>query len=491
MTEYIYKPPAKLPPGSMVIAYLRDSGGPRQDESIGQQERVIVEYCKQHGLFLSKIYADTASGRSIKNREQFLEMYHTIEAMPDDLRPHGLLLWAYSRFSRDIVQFNRYLYALLDYGLVVHSLTEEIPAGITGQIMLSLKAYKNAEFSEELGKQIKRGIADRVKAGYCNGGTPPRGYRIVRDYTGTRRNGQQRTGVKWEPDPVLAPLVRLAWELRAKGKGYSEIIQATKGKLYTSKNSWASHFRNKSYLGIGKANDLEIPDHHPPLITHELWDAVKKVEAAMPRHGRKGTLLHHRRIKYPSLLSGLAYCVHCGAAMVLHADKRYRNYICGKRDRQRGYMDCTQARRVNAKKADLAILDAVLNRILSPAFVDDLLEDIQREFADTRKIDLETEQAYNLLDLNKRSIRRLMQLAEGTGDLQEISVRLKDPQAGAGRTRLTHWRTEKTSRLGNPTDHTRSPRPGICHLARSNCPGIPKRRYFDRQEIAGAIRPKD
>lgn len=423
MADY-YKPPEKLPPGSDVIAYLRDSGGPNQDDSIGQQERVITAYCRQYGLILTRIYAETASGRNTKNRERFLEMIHTIEAMHEDLRPRGLLLWEYSRFSRNIVQFNRYIYGLIDLGLVIHSLTEEIPDGIAGQFLLATKAYTSAEFSVQHGKRIKRAIEDNVRAGYCNGGQAPRGYRVVRDFKGRRRNGQERTGVKWEVDPDLAPLVRLAWELRGQGKGYAEITEATMGKVYSTKNSWTSHFRNRSYLGIGKAGNLEIPNHHEAIITPELWDAVKKVEAAMPIYGRQGEPMHPKRIKYPSLLSGLSFCVHCGAAMVLHTEKDYRSYACGKRERQRGYKDCQNARRVNARKADAAILDAVLNRILSPAFVGDLLDDIQKQMTDTAPLDRQIEDAYTLLDHTNRAINRLVKLAEETDDLGEITARI-------------------------------------------------------------------
>ncbi|HNQ94417.1 MAG TPA: recombinase family protein [Anaerolineales bacterium] len=421
MSEYIFDPPASLPRGSDVIAYLRDSGGPRQEDSIGQQERVITAYCKQHGLILTRVYADTASGRKTKKRDQFLDMYHTIESMHEDLRPRGLLLWAYSRFSRDIVDFNFYLYGLLKHGLAIHSITEAIPEGLAGQILLSLKAYKNAEFSEELGKQIKRGISDRVHAGYCNGGQAPRGYRVVRDSEGTRRNGQQRIGVKWEVDPELAPLVRLAWELRAEGKSYGEITEATMSKVYSIKNSWTSHFRNVSYLGIGKAGGEKVPNHHEAIITPELWDAVKKVEEAMPHYGRQGEPMHPRRIKHPSLLSGLSFCVHCGAAMVLHTEKDYRSYACGKRERQRGYKDCQNARRVNARKADAAILDAILNQILSPAFVGDLLDDIQKQMVDTSALDHQIEDAYTLLDLTNKGINRLVRLAKETDELAEIT----------------------------------------------------------------------
>jgi DNA invertase Pin-like site-specific DNA recombinase len=425
MSEYIYKPPATLPPGSEVIAYLRDSGGPNQDQSIGQQERAITLYCKEHGLILGAVYSDTASGRKTKNRSQFLEMFNEVMTCPDELRPRGLILWAYSRFSRDVVDFNYYLYGLLKKGVIVHSLTEQIPEGIAGQILLSVKSYTNADYSIQLGKQIKRGIADRVKAGYNNGGQAPKGYRVVRDQIGVRRNGAQRTGVKWELDPELAPLVLLAWELRAQAKGYGEITKATGGKVYTCSNSWHSHFRNKSYLGIGKAGDLEIPDHHEPLISWELWEAVRNVEKVMPRYGVKGDPMHPRRMSHPSLLSGMTFCIHCGAAMVLHTAKDYRSYLCGKRDRQKGYKDCTKGRSVNARKADRIILDVILNQILSPSFVDNLLLEIQNQMVDVSKIDREIGDANNLLILTERSITRLLQLAESAGDIEEIAARMK------------------------------------------------------------------
>jgi site-specific DNA recombinase len=419
MSEYIFPPPPSLPAGSTVIAYLRDSGGPNQEESIGQQERVITEYCKTYGLVLMRIYSETASGRSAKNRRSFLEMYQNIMGSKSDMRPHGLLLWSYSRFSRNVVQFNRYLYSLLDIGLVVHSLTEQIPEGLSGQMVLSITAYTHAKFSEDLGKNIKRGINDMVAAGYNNGGLPPKGYRVVRDHKGTRRNGQERTGVKLELDPEISPLVLLAWRLRAQGKSYGEITKATGGRVYSAKPSWVTHFRNKSYLGIGKAGDLEIPNHHDPIITPELWEAVRKVEKEIKHK------YHFRRNKNPSLLSGIAYCLNCGSAMVLHTDGKYKMYSCGKRDRQRGSLkDCSQKKRVNARKAESLVLDTVLNRILFSDNLTELTQEIQKQLVDINGINTEIGNANNLLINAERSINRLLKLAEGTGDIEEVSGRL-------------------------------------------------------------------
>ena len=427
MSDYIYKPPKSLSRGSTVIAYLRDSGGPKQELSIGQQGKEITEFCHKHGLILQRLYSDTASGRKTKKRDDFILMFNDVMTAHEDLRPSGLLLWSFSRFSRDVADFHYYLYGLIRQGLIVHSLTEEIPEGLAGGVLLSVKAYSNADFSEQLSKNIKRGIADRVKEGYNNGGQPPRGYKIVREYQESRRaNGARRVGIRWEPDPDLAPLVVLAWELRAQGQGYGEITKATGGKIYKNKTSWGSHFRNKSYLGIGKAGDMEVPDHHTPIITWELWHAVKKVEKTMPSFGGRAALTHPRRIKHPSLLSGLSFCIYCGDAMVLHTSSDYRSYQCGKRDRQRGIKDCTQARSVNARKADRVILDTVLGRILSPTYIETLLGEIQSQMVDTSQIDRNIGTENKLLTTTERSITRLLSLAEETGDIQEIAKRLKD-----------------------------------------------------------------
>ena len=50
MGEYIHKPPPSFPLGSTVIAYLRDSGGPNQEDSISQQLHIVQAYCQQHSL---------------------------------------------------------------------------------------------------------------------------------------------------------------------------------------------------------------------------------------------------------------------------------------------------------------------------------------------------------------------------------------------------------------------------------------------------------
>lgn len=127
MPEY-NPPPVDLPPGSLVFAYLRDSGGPSQEQSVVQQEREIVAYCQTHGLTLTHIFSDIArSGGKTDGRVQFMAM---IDATQNPAtRPQGLIVWNFARFSRDVDDSDYYKSLLRKRGVIIHSLTDMIPDG--------------------------------------------------------------------------------------------------------------------------------------------------------------------------------------------------------------------------------------------------------------------------------------------------------------------------------------------------------------------------
>jgi hypothetical protein len=184
-----HQPPPSLPSGSKVIAYLRDSGRSNLDENIGEQEKSIRDFCEKHGLVLTKIYSDYASGTRTKDRRQFLEVINALMNCPDELRHRGLLLWSFSRFSRDISDYDFYFYMILKKGVVIHSLTDIGPVD----------------------------SPDNAKA--------PLGYIALNE-----PHNDSASGIKWVPDPEYAPIVQLAFELRAQGKSIVEITNILKGQ---------------------------------------------------------------------------------------------------------------------------------------------------------------------------------------------------------------------------------------------------------------------
>jgi DNA invertase Pin-like site-specific DNA recombinase len=402
---------------------LRDSGGESQEQSTAQQKREIEAYCQIHSLNLVRVFEDLArSGGSTKKRAAFLEM---IDYCSDQDRPAGLLLWNFARFARDMDDSAFYRAFLRKKGLLIHSLTDPIPPGDFARVIETLIDYANEEKRRQTSRDVKRGLMDRTRAGYAPGGPPARGYQAVRVEIGTRRDGQPRMGTRWEPDPVIGPLVTLAFQMRAEGKSLPEIMAATRGKLYSNKNCFSTFFSNRSYLGIGKCGGLEIDNHHPALVDPETWQAVRRVQEQAKRNTH-GNLLHPRRVNSPSLLSGLAVCIHCGTPMnrEVSGKTKWPAYICGRKRSRANYHAC-EGRQISVVKADKAIIDTVLTRILTPDFVNELLEQLRAQVSNTAEIDKQEQDAKQDLATCERMIDRLISAIEET-ESPTARARLKE-----------------------------------------------------------------
>jgi site-specific DNA recombinase len=419
MPDYMPPPPV-LSAGVTVWAYLRDSGGPAQEQSVPQQETEVRAYCKRHGLALTRIFSDVGkSGGSVNQRVNFMAMLDLTEDKAS--RPAGILVWNFARFSRDVDDSDYYKATIRKRGIAIHSLTDPIPPGQWAGVVEKIIDIANEEKRRQNSRDVKRALESLVKQGYASGGPAPRGYKSIPVTIGVRADGRPRNVSKWEQDPELWELVKLAWQMRADGKTYNDIIRATHGKLYQSINCWITFFSNKSYLGIGKCGDLEVPDHHEAAIDLATWEAVQRIQKSHPRAG----LRHPMRIAYPSLLSGLAYCGHCGAAMVYHSQvsRNWPFYICGKRDRQKATRPCA-GRRINARKVNALILDTVLNRILTLDYFNALLAEIENQMADTTSVEAEMKDKRTDLRVIERALHNLLELAEVFGS-ETVLERIK------------------------------------------------------------------
>ena len=426
MSNQYSPPPPGLPVGSRVWAYLRDSGGPSQDRSVPQQESEIIAYCERHDFSLIKVFRDAArSGGNALARDEFMAM---IEHSEDkSIRPNGLLIWNFARFSRDYNDFVFYKSTLQRRGILVHSLTDSIPADdFAGRIVETVINLANEEKRRQTSRDVKRGLQSLVSKGFSPG-KPPRGYLAVKVNIGEKRDGMPRMVSKWEPDPVLSEYVRIAWHLRAEGKSYREITEATKGMLYTSVNTWTTFFRNKSYLGIyGKD---EIPDHHEPLITQDVWDAVQMLREAHPRFGKKGNLNHPRRVGNPTILSGFTYCLECGS-MMTHStgnkNKIWKHYICGLKDRHGA--DACISRRVGAINAETQIINAVLGHILLPEYLTEVIDETKKQLDSTTEIERQITAEKRKLENLDIAIQRTLNTIERTGS-HAAQDRLKERES--------------------------------------------------------------
>ncbi len=143
MPDYI-SPPSTIPPGSLVWAYVRDSGGTAQEQSTTQQEAEILKYCKRHNLILVRFFSDIAkSGGSTEGRDQFNAMIDASKEVTN--RPVGLLIWNFARFSRDIDDSDYFKSILRRQKIAIHSLTDPIPEGPWSRVVEKIIDIANEE----------------------------------------------------------------------------------------------------------------------------------------------------------------------------------------------------------------------------------------------------------------------------------------------------------------------------------------------------------
>lgn len=363
-----------LPSQSQVVTYLRDSGHEDQELSVEQQERAIRAWCEENGLLLTRIFIDAAApGSSTIGRDAFQEMIAHFHH--PDCREAGIILWKYNRFARDIDDAQYYKADLRRRGFVIHSMNDSVPTGLDGRLFESAIDWMNARYLEDLRADTKRGLHHIMDQHRAIGGTPPRGFKREPVTIGSRRDGRPHIVHRWAPDPQLIETVRLAFSMRAAGRSYREIQQAT--GLYKNKNCWPTFFRNRIYIGEMAFGGRLIEDYCEPIVDRATWNAVQAYNQVNWRNDMQETHNHPRRANSRFLLSGLAVCKECGSPLngdtaTAKGKYRYDYYTCSNRNR-RG--EC-QAGKIPRMALEKSVLDSLVNYILEPQHVQELTVEV-------------------------------------------------------------------------------------------------------------------
>lgn len=338
---------ALFQPGSLVCAYLRDSGGESQELSTQQQLAAIVNYCQENGIILSEVFQDLARpGSTTVGRDGFQSM---LDHFRHNAPEAGLIIWSFSRFARDFDDASFYRADLRRRGYILYSISDQVPDGHLGRLFEAVIDWKNAQFLEDLSRDVTRGLANLVGTYGAIPGTPPVGFARKPIEIGRRRDGSPHIGHKWEPDPEFASTIRLAFELRAAGVPLQDIHAQT--HLYKSINSYLTFFSNPLYKGVLRYGNQDYPNYCTPIVDPATWQAAQ----------RKQRQVHPRRQNSAYLLSGLAYCARCGAPLAGLTRAGHMSYAC---TRQRPHRQC-DLQPIPAHVLDQAVLSTIVETVLS------------------------------------------------------------------------------------------------------------------------------
>ena len=273
----------------MIIGYCRKSRVSETDE-LTRQEQLVVEYCKNKGYKLDKLFSEVGSSvdpdrPQYKLMLQYLTEHEGVTVIVTDYDRIGrdtLLLSLFKQLCKE----HRHLVELVNgtiysYDNYTDIFTQEILSSVSSYIYQQTKAkmYRGMIQAQKEGKRI---------------GAKPFGYDIV----------NKRLAV----NPVQADTVKRIFKLIAQGTSTAEVVRLLKQEGITTNTGRFFDTRairllikNEGYTG--KKDD----NVYPPIISKELYLEANKQLRSVPNCGNKRSYV----------LSGKIICSKCGTSLII------------------------------------------------------------------------------------------------------------------------------------------------------------------------------
>ena len=334
-------------PGT-AVAYARYSSAGQRDVSIEQQLADIRAYAKREGYTLVHEYADHAKSgfRHTSARTAFQSMM----AAADHGSFDTVICWKVDRFGRNREDAAIYKGRLRQRGVRVLYAMEPIPDGSAGVLLEGMLEATAEWYSRQLSENVTRGLNDNAQKCLYNGS---------RTYGYTRGPDNH-----YVIQPDEAAVVRNVFELYRDGHSAASISRRLSAHGVTNPNgkpfSVSMILRmigNERYIGVYIWNALRIEGGMPAIIEKSIFEEAQRMKEKTARHVEQGAIDY--------LLTGKAFCGHCGAAMIgdsgtSRTGERHYYYTCQAHKAKKG---CDK-KSVKKDHLESTVIDFLLDRVL-------------------------------------------------------------------------------------------------------------------------------
>lgn len=336
------------------VAYARYSSAGQRDVSIEQQLADIRAFAKREGYTIVQEYADHArSGfKNTSARTAFQTMLAAAEKGTFDT----IISWKVDRFGRNREESAMFKGRLRRVGVKVVYAMEPIPEGSAGVLLEGMLEATAEWYSRQLSENVTRGMHDNARRCLYNGAR-------VLGYT---RGSDGRYAIQ----PEEAAVVRNIYELYTSGYSAVQICRQLNAQgLKTSRDrpfTPASLLRlisNERYTGVYIWGEFRYPDGIPAIIDRNTYEEAQRMKTKTSRHVEQGAVDY--------LLTGKAFCGHCGAAMIGDSGTskdgtRHYYYTCQGRKARKG----CQKKSLQKDYLESRVIDFVLDFVLSDAHIE-------------------------------------------------------------------------------------------------------------------------
>ena len=336
--------------------YARYSSHAQNDASIEQQVDKCRAFAEHEGIIIDAVYADRAMTGTNDKRPEFQRMLKDAEAGKFTV----LLAWKSNRIGRNMMEAMINDARLSQCGVVTRYIEEAFDDSAAGRFALRSMMNLNQFYSENLAEDVKRGMEDAARQGKAMCSLP----------FGYKRDPE--TG-KPVIDPARADIVREIFRRYLDGETKADLmndlnargIKTGYNRLW-NKNSFRTILRNEAYIGKYKYKQILIDGGYPQIVDRVIFDKVQlKLARRTEVNGRRRDNVYY-------VLTGKAFCGHCGEALVGYSGVSANGtphyyYVCNGRRLKHG------CKKKNMRKDELEMLvaQAIVDNVLSR---DDVLD---------------------------------------------------------------------------------------------------------------------
>jgi len=331
------------------VAYARYSSAGQRDVSIEQQLADIRAFAKREGYLIVHEYADHA--RSGFKNSAARTSFQSMMAAADSGNFDTVICWKVDRFGRNREESALFKGRLRRFGVKVVYAMEPIPEGSAGVLLEGMLESTAEWYSRQLSENVTRGMTDNARRCLYNG-TKILGY---------VRGPDNRYALQAEE----AAVVRNIFDLYCAGYSAARIcrqlndqdVKTSRGCPF-SPESILRIIGNERYTGVYIWGDIRVPDGMPAIIDKSTFEEAQRMRGKTARH------VEQNSVDY--LLTGKAFCGHCGAAMIGDSGTskdgtRHFYYTCQARKARKG---CTK-KSVKKEYLESRVVDFVLDYVLS------------------------------------------------------------------------------------------------------------------------------
>ena len=373
------------------VAYCRFSSSNQREESIDAQLRAIYKFMGEHDYTPVGDYIDMALTGTNTDRPNFQRMIEDAKKGLFDV----VIVHKMDRFSRNVRDTLNIESELAQYGVKVISVIEQFADTPEGQLQQIIQLGVGQYYSQNLAREVMKGLKENAYKCLHNGGLPPLGYDvdpITKQYIINEKEAESiRIIFKkflegWsyrelaEYLNVLGYRTKIGNKFSANSSFYDILVNSKYKGEYVFGRSLSkpkqpgmkrSHRKNKDESEI-----IRVPNGLPAIVDEGTFEQVQKLLASRQRS--KGA----SKAKEVYLVSGLIECGECGSAYHGSAriggrnKQKYVSYRCSKRKKIENPCKCKE---INRTLLDEFIVNQLFTTILNPQHLEMLHQKVNEK----------------------------------------------------------------------------------------------------------------